>query len=267
MRAKGPRPRCLIARFSAFLTALLALAVLPAEASAGKHKAPEALYAVSLAGSVRLESSETREGLDEGAPPLGCIGSGSETRRLSASARLATKPRPISVAYYGRNFPFLSFRSALSSLSASATLEAAGSFATDPTEPYPPSASECAFTPKRTEAKCAFQNQAELEGGAYFQISPELAINPVAPLQRKNRFFIYSNETVQVQCDPGAIDGYMLAEAAGVETKLRVGSVLALRKGRRLTDSGTAVFPVTGADGKPDGTQTIAYSISVKRVR
>lgn len=96
---------------------------------------------------------------------------------------------------------------------------------------------------------------------------PELAINPVAPLQRKNRFFIYSNETVQVQCDPGAIDGYMLAEAAGVETKLRVGSVLALRKGRRLTDSGTAVFPVTGADGKPDGTQTIAYSISVKRVR
>ena len=262
-----PSSRCLIARSSAVLAALLVLAALPVEASAGRHKAPEAGYIVSLSGSVRVEWSETREGLDEGAPPLDCVGSGSETRRFAASANIATKPRPTSVSYYGRNFPFLSFKSALSSLSASATVETAGSFAPDPTAPYPPSASECAFTPKHTEAKCSFQNQAELEGGTYFQISPELTVNPVAPLQRKNRFFIYSDEVVQVQCDPGAIDGYLLGEAAGVETNLRVGSVLALHKGRHLTDSGTATFPVTGADSKTDGTQTITYSITVKRVR
>ena len=250
----------------AFPLALLALA-LPATASARKHKAPPSRYVVSLAGSVRLDWSETEEGFDEPGPSLGCLGHGSETLSFAASAQIAAKPAPSALGYYGRNFPYIVFKAALNSLSAGGSLETAGSFAPDATEPFPPTAAECAFTPKRTAAKCAFDNRSALEAGEYFDISPELDVNPTAPLQRGNRFFVYEGQPLGIQCDPARISGDLLGESVGVPTTLRVGAILSLRRGKSLRDSGRAAFPVIGANGKPDGTQTVAFSIAVRRVR
>ena len=268
MRVRKREPRCPL-RSPAVLASLLALLALalPGTASASKHRAPQSRYVVSLAGSLRLEWSETEEGLDESGPPLDCLGHGSETLSFTASAQIATKPMPSALAYYGRNFPYIVFKAALNSLSARGSLESAGSFAPDVTEPYPPSAAECAFTPKRTAAKCAFDNHSALEAGEYFDISPELDVNPTAPLQRGNRFFIYEGQPLTVECDPARIYGDLLGESVGVPTTLRVGAILALRKGKSLRDSGSASFPWIGASGKPDGTQTVAFSIAVRRVR
>ncbi len=265
MRARKRESRCPLCT-PAVLAFLLALA-LPGTVSAAKHGVPQRRYLVSLSGSVRLEWSERTEGLDESAPPLDCLGQGSETLKFAASAQLAPKSGPSALAYYGRNFPYVVFRAALNSLSAGGSLESAGSFAPDMGEPYPPSAAECAFTPTRTVAKCAFDNRSSLEAGEFFDISPELDVNPTAPLQKRNRFFIYEGQPLPVECDPPRVYGDLLGKSVGVPTALRVGELLSLRKGKDLRDSDNASFPHIGADGQPDGTQTIVFSIAVRRVR
>jgi hypothetical protein len=120
---------------------------------------------------------------------------------------------------------------------------------------------------KRTEAKCSFADRGELEGGKLFQLSPELDVNPTAPLQRSNPLYIYGGTPVEVRCSPSPIEGSLFTEADGVRTRVRVGAVLSLPKGRSISDSGSASFPEIGFDGKPDGTQTIAYALKIKRVR
>ena len=249
----------------AFPLALLALA-LPATASARKHKAPPSRYVVSLAGSVRLDWSETEEGFDEPGPSLGCLGHGSETLSFAASAQMPHTGaertrllRPQLPVHRLQGRPQLAERGRLA--------RNRGSFAPDATEPFPPTAAECAFTPKRTAAKCAFDNRSALEAGEYFDISPELDVNPTAPLQRGNRFFVYEGQPLGIQCDPARISGDLLGEWVGVPPLCGSARFSPLRRGKSLRDSGRAAFPVIGANGKPDGTQTVAFSIAVRRVR
>jgi hypothetical protein len=248
------------------LASLLALLPLPGIASAAKRRAPQPRYVVSLTGSVRLKWSETEEGLEPG-PPLGCLGHGSETLSLAASAKIAAKPAPTSLGYYGRNFPFILFKAALKSQSAQGSIQqSASSFTPNVNEPFPPTAAECAFTPKQTVAKCAFEKRSELEAGEYFQISPDLNGNPTAPLQRSARFFIYDGQPLMVGCNSPRLSMELLGESVGVPTTLRVGRVLSLPRGKSLRDSGSASFPAIGSNGKAHGTQTVAFSVAVRRV-
>ncbi len=248
------------------LIGAFAAAAAPA-AVASHHTPPGPLYRVALSGADRIEWTVKQEGLEEGGPPLGCIGSSSETLRFAASASLGAKPLTGAVSYYGRNFPRLFTRATFGSLAAGGSIQTAGSFASDPSEPFAPSPAECVYVPKRTEAKCAFVNRGELEAGALFQLSPNLGVRPTVPLQRGNPLYLYAGTPVSVTCDQPAIEGELFREADGVETKLRVGAVLSLRKGRSLSDSGSASFPYIGFDGKSDGTETIDYRVRVARVR
>ncbi|MBS1877988.1 MAG: hypothetical protein JST31_00590 [Actinobacteria bacterium] len=246
---------------------LLALALAVPAAVASTHKPPERLYSVSLSGSVRVEWSLTTEGLNDSGLPLGCLGSGSETFSFDASAQLGAKPTRGPVTYYGRNFPRLFTRASFSSFAAGGSVQTAGSFTPEPAGFETPSASECTYVPKRTEANCSFAERGELERGKLFQLSPELNVNPTAPLQRGNALYIYGGSPVEVRCNPSLVEGLLFAEGDGFKTSVRVGSVLALRKGKRVSASGSASVPQIGFDGKQDGTETVAYSLHIKRVR
>jgi hypothetical protein len=241
--------------------ALLAALSTPV-AAATKQKASEPLYTVSLAGTVQLESTETREGLIEPPPlPADCVGYASETERLTASARFSARTAPIAVASYGHRFHFLLFKLAFSSLSAAGSSETSGSYSVDPNAFDPPSPSECVFTPKRTDAHCEFTQARELERGVFFQLSPNLQ-------RLGNQLFLYRGGAVHVEvhCDQVPVEASFFPEEPGLATSLRLSALTALRKGKSLSDSATVTHPVQGLEGKQVGTETVDYRIRIRRV-
>jgi hypothetical protein len=243
------------------LASLLALAALAALAlpmpAVAKPRVRGPLYTISLRGTTHIEWTDTSEGVDEGAPPLGCTGQASETLHFSASASFRARTRPTPLASYGRKFRFFIFKAAVGSLEAGGSIATSGSFAVDPTIPFPPEPSACVFTPKRTEARCAFLHRAELEKGAYFWLSPTEEGN-------RRAFLLSQEEGMRVECTPPQIEGTLLA---GVPTRLTAGAVKALRKKHRLSDARTVAVPVVRSSGKSDGTETVSYRIMLTRVR
>jgi hypothetical protein len=243
---------------SASLLALVAIAALTLPlAAAAKPKASEPLYTISLSGTTHNEWTEKTEGVNEGAPPSGCKGQASETQHFEASAKFSAMTRPTPLANYGRRFRFFVFKAAVSSLKAGGSVTTAGSFSVDPNIPFPPEPSACAFTPKRTEAKCAFLHRAELEKGAVFWLSP-------SGFGNSKPFLLSQEEGMPVECNQPAISGIVLA---GAPTRLKVGAAKALRKGHSLSDARTTTVPVIGYTGRNDGTETVSYKIVLKRVR
>ncbi len=246
----------------AALVALALVAALPVGAVALTHgpKVPEPRYKVSLSGSAQVEWTETVAGIDQLELPIGCLGEGSETERFSAAAQFAVKTGPIAIGTYGKHFHFLDFKVPFTSLSAAGSTDAVGHFAPDPTEPYPPSAAECTFPPRHTDDKCEFQDASRLQSGkAYFYVSP-------LDLETKGeQVFIRQEESgTLVECRAGGSGWSLLRE---VPTKLRMGQVLSLAKGHRISAAATFTQPAAGPGGKGSGSETVTYRLVIERVR
>jgi hypothetical protein len=208
------------------------------------------LYSVALSGDVRNEASRTTDGVPRA--PEGCIGTMSETHRFVASTGLAPKPAGAPVASYGR----LRFRARLITPTVAATTTTAGSFSPDPN--YPPAdPSECSVTPPGPKSwPCSFANEATRASGAEFALLPN-----------KGKYELYYNRSSGlVNCDDEFPMGAALLEAGKPHlTKLRVGAVKRLAKGRSTSASGTAVKPPLDPGGT--GGETLTYTLKVKRVR
>jgi hypothetical protein len=185
------------------------------------------------------------------------VGNATGTLQFEASAKFSAQTQPIPLASYGRRFRFFVFKAAVSSLKAGGSVSTAGSFTVDPTLPFPPEPSACVFTPRRTEARCDFLHRAELEGGAYFWLSPTTFGN-------NKPLLLSQEEGMPVECDQPGISGILLA---GAPTRLKIGMAKALRRGHRLSDARTVTAPVAGASGRNDGTERVSYKIVLKRVR
>ena len=231
-------------RIAASLAVVAAAAICAPAASAAKPK----LYSVSLTGDVRNEATTTEE---NDFPPDGCTGTTLQTHRFLVSAGLAAKPAAAPVASYGR----LRFRAHLTSLSIAASTETTGSFTPDPDNP-PADPSVCSVPP--TESwPCRATAEATKRSGA------ELALLP-----NKGKYELYYNRTAGVvTCDDDSLPLPVTLLDVGQTklTKLRVGRVRRLAKGKSVAVSGTLV--VAPLDPDSTGGETLNYRLTVKRVR
>lgn len=224
------------------LTVLAAAVAVPAAANAKKPK----LYSVSLSGSTRTELTQV-----ETLPtPLGCTGTGTETRHFLGSATLVAKPKGVPFASYGR----LQFKVVLKSLSAALTDETQGSYTVDQSQPFPVDPSRCAFTPEKKTSHCTFSSDATRKSGAEFAVLPKGG---------KFEFYFNRNGGI-VSCDPDALGADILG--GEILTKVRSSAVKRLGLGRSVSASATSVIPPNGG-GSTTGGETTRYKLKVKRVR
>ena len=227
---------------TAFVVVAAAAVCVPA-AQAAKPK----LYSVSLKGDVRNELTSVRADAVE--PPVGCVGSMSETRHFTASAGLVPKPRGAAVASYGR----LIFRAGLTSPAATSTSETTGSFSPDPD--YPPSdPSVCAVAPERKSYPCRFAAEATRSSGGEFALLPN-----------KGKYELYYNRSVGIlACEDDFFYESLMDSSPTMLTKLSVRAVKGLARGRSVTVSGTtATAPGSGQTGG----ETLHYRLKVARFR
>ncbi|HMJ95063.1 MAG TPA: hypothetical protein VK486_04375, partial [Thermoleophilaceae bacterium] len=175
------------------------------------------------------------------------------TDHFVASADLSPAPNAVPLRHYGR----LPFYARLTSPTATYTMKTEGGWSVDPTDPYAPDASMCAFTPESETLDCEYNPISTRRLGGPFTLG--------LPDNGSYRLY-YSLSNGTVRCPEGEIGARLLeAEAYGPPTKLRVGAVKGLRKGRGVSVSGT-VDTVPGSPGVTGG-ETLDYTLNVKRLR
>ena len=283
---RSSRPVSLLTTAAAALAMTGAVAVPLAVAAKAKPK----LWAVSLSGTARTADDYSSAGLDPvyGRPPAGCLDNTTTTYRLQASARMIARPVPQPLLP-GLGTPLIPVRVVLSSLSASASDEVAGSWTVNPNyspdgfAPQPVDPSVCAFTPFTVTSGCTFPNRQTRSYTLNLSLSLPDRGDPLSP---PGRFFLYysgesGGETpVAVVACPqrtnasgspipaAAEDGDIPFLQEELATNLRTRAVFGLRKGRSTSASGTIVFRLNlFSHSKHDCVETITYRLKVKRVR
>jgi hypothetical protein len=208
------------------------------------------LYHVSLSGQANSELTRTKT-----VPPQyeGCAGRVTRTDHFVASASLSPAPNAVPIRSYRR----LPFYAKLTSPTATYTVKTEGGWSVDPTDPYAPDPSMCAFTPENKTLGCEYNPISTRRLGGPFTLG--------FPDRGRYRLY-YSLSNGTVRCPEGEIGASLLeAEAAGPATKLRVNAVKGLRKGRSVSVSGTLETPPAIRD--VTGGETLDYTLKVKRVR
>jgi hypothetical protein len=225
--------------------AVSALAAAPA-ASAAKPK----LYRISLSGNANSELTRTKT---VHPPYEGCNGTVTRTDHFVASASLGPAPNAVPLRSYGR----VPFYARLSSTTAAYTVKTEGGWSVDPSDPYAPDPSMCAFTPENETLDCEYNPISTRRLGGPFTLGyPDSG--------RYKLYYSLSNGTVR--CAEGEI-GASLLEAGfyGPTTKLRVSAVKGLGRGRSVSVSGTLETPPAIRD--VTGGETLDYTLRVRRVR
>jgi hypothetical protein len=231
----------------ASLSVVLAVAVAALVAVPLASAAKPRLYSVSLSGKVKSELTRTKTIYPQ---DPGCTGTVTRTDRFVAAASLSPARNAAAIASYGR----LLFLAKLTSPTAAYSVETEGGWAVDPSDPYPPDPSACAFTPEKKNLKCAYNSVATRRLGGPFALLPNNG--------RYELYYNLSNGTVR--CEDDEV-GASLLEPGGPPTKLRVNAVKGLRKGRSVSVSGTLETPPAIRD--VTGGEKLDYTLKVKRVR
>jgi hypothetical protein len=227
------------------------LALLSQPAGAAKAKPKEKLYTISLATTVQVATTESGRG---STPPYGCKGEITETFRYAASAHTSPVPTKLPVLKHGR-FRYFDFPGPLAGLSASLTEDVTGGWTLDPTLPYPPDPSACAFQPTHTVGQCELN-----PGNGTFLLFPY-------PGDGGKFTLTYEGTEIIRACPPVsyAIPARFFEE---VLIPLQVNSVLALRRHRSVHAAGTVTQPLVGPlTSGPIGQEVITYAIKITRVR
>jgi hypothetical protein len=229
---------------AAVAIAVAALVAAPA-ASAAKPR----VYHVSLSGKASSELNRTKT-----VPPpyYGCTGTVTRTDHFVASASLSPAPNAVPLRSYGR----LPFYAKLTLPAAAYTVKTEGGWSVDPSDPYAPDPSMCAFTPENEALDCEYNPISTRRLGGPFTLLSENG--------RYRLFYGLSNGTVR--CPEGEIGASLLeVHWGGPLTKLRVTAVKRLGKGRSVSVSGTLETPpaLSGVTGG----ETLDYTLRVKRVR
>jgi hypothetical protein len=252
MASKETGPRALVGVLAALL--LLSIGLFSPSAGAAKRKPRTERYSISLTTSVQAASTETREGAT---PPFGCKGRNIETFSYSASGHSGPTANRVPLRKHGP-FRYFDFPGQLTGVSASLTEDITPRWEFDPTVPFgPEDPSVCAFPgPTHTVGHC--------------KINPEQDGFNLLPFPGDGGRFTLTYEASAIVLDCPPVVEYPLPGGffSPIVTSLHVGSVLALRKHKSVSASGSVSRPLTGAL-TPDtiGKETVGYTLKVTRVR
>jgi hypothetical protein len=246
------RPVLASLALAALTAAALTLAA-PVAAPAKQKRNAEPLYSVSLSGSGSVDQSETKEGSPL---PFYCKGESSEALHFSSSAELGAMPTREPLVKYGR-FRYFALKAAMKGLTASGTTDLTGHWEDNQAVVPEP----CVFVPEHTEVHCRFTPEATSPKGFGFSLLAD---------PKSGRFRLEHGDPIIEDCD-GSLPIPSVFEP--VDTKLTVGKVLALRKGKILTETAhvtRSAPPVASSRmiaGSAHGTETFDYELRIKRLR
>jgi hypothetical protein len=231
---------------------LLSLALLSHPAGGAQRKSREKLYSISLTATVQAATTESLKGAT---PPFGCKGQSTETYRYSASGHTSPTPKNVPLSKHGR-FRYFDFPGQLTGLSATLTEDVSASWEFDPTVPFAPDPSVCAFQPTHTVVHC--------------KVNPEQDGFDLFPLPGDGGRFTLTYEAPRAIFDCPSVSFYPVPGDffASILTPLRLNSVLALRRHNSVGAKGHVSRPLTGSlSNTPIGTETVGYAVRITRSR
>ena len=239
-------------RTSAFLIALAAAALIAVPTA---FAAQPKLYRVSMSGKDTADVTKSWA-----VPPLteGCTGTVTETRHITSSFGVA--PAPDRAFPPERRFGTLHFRARLTAPRYSYRLDTSGSWGTDPSDPYAPDPSACAFTHEHRNLKCRVLAGATSRRGVRFML---------IPVNGTYRVNVNRIGEGLLNCERN--EGLELIDHGSTKTKLTRAAVERLAPGKRVRVSGTIVtshdYDNDEVDEHHRGRERFKYTLTVRRVR